>query len=271
MIDSCRDEAAIFQAVSFQNKRESLQTHRLSLSLRGVEESDLRGGSTSSVLHKKEKKKKRRRKEEREDRGVTSLPAERPGGGRQRRSVVDAGTDASCAAAHDHHLHLQHTQQQESLRDDAEPQCGPGADVTEHTEREQGGSGGRLHRPLPSSPLASPCRDMSSLTVEEDQRWVPTHVQVTVLRGRGKLTGQGQARHQRRVHHHPARQGEVLDLRGGEDHRAGVEGGVLLRAAARRAGEERRPGRELRAGADRDAPGAHRTGRVPGSGGDPAR
>ncbi|XP_054861758.1 uncharacterized protein rab11fip5a isoform X2 [Amphiprion ocellaris] len=31
---------------------------------------------------------------------------------------------------------------------------------------------------------------MSSLTVEEDQRWVPTHVQVTVLRGRG-LRGKG--------------------------------------------------------------------------------
>ena len=26
---------------------------------------------------------------------------------------------------------------------------------------------------------------MSSLTVEEDQKWLPTHVQVTVLRGRG--------------------------------------------------------------------------------------
>ncbi|XP_020515064.2 rab11 family-interacting protein 1 isoform X1 [Labrus bergylta] len=31
---------------------------------------------------------------------------------------------------------------------------------------------------------------MSSLTVEEDQKWVPTHVQVTVLRGRG-LRGKG--------------------------------------------------------------------------------
>ncbi|XP_032402776.1 dentin sialophosphoprotein isoform X1 [Xiphophorus hellerii] len=31
---------------------------------------------------------------------------------------------------------------------------------------------------------------MSSLTVEEDQRWVPTHVQVTVLKGRG-LRGKG--------------------------------------------------------------------------------
>lgn len=31
---------------------------------------------------------------------------------------------------------------------------------------------------------------MSSLTVEEDQRWVPTHVQVTVMRGRG-LRGKG--------------------------------------------------------------------------------
>lgn len=31
---------------------------------------------------------------------------------------------------------------------------------------------------------------MSSLTVEEEQRWVPTHVQVTVLRGRG-LRGKG--------------------------------------------------------------------------------
>uniref|UniRef100_A0A3B5AFC9 Flocculation protein FLO11-like n=1 Tax=Stegastes partitus TaxID=144197 RepID=A0A3B5AFC9_9TELE len=31
---------------------------------------------------------------------------------------------------------------------------------------------------------------MSSLTVEEDQRWLPTHVQVTVLRGRG-LRGKG--------------------------------------------------------------------------------
>ncbi|KAK1893983.1 Rab11 family-interacting protein 2 [Dissostichus eleginoides] len=31
---------------------------------------------------------------------------------------------------------------------------------------------------------------MSSLTVEEDQKWLPTHVQVTVLRGRG-LRGKG--------------------------------------------------------------------------------
>lgn len=31
---------------------------------------------------------------------------------------------------------------------------------------------------------------MSSLTVEEEQKWVPTHVQVTVLRGRG-LRGKG--------------------------------------------------------------------------------
>lgn len=31
---------------------------------------------------------------------------------------------------------------------------------------------------------------MSSLTVEEDQKWAPTHVQVTVLRGRG-LRGKG--------------------------------------------------------------------------------
>lgn len=31
---------------------------------------------------------------------------------------------------------------------------------------------------------------MSSLTVDEDQKWVPTHVQVTVLRGRG-LRGKG--------------------------------------------------------------------------------
>ncbi|KAM4724392.1 rab11 family-interacting protein 5 isoform 2-T2 [Anableps anableps] len=31
---------------------------------------------------------------------------------------------------------------------------------------------------------------MSSLTVEEDQRWIPTHVQVTVLKGRG-LRGKG--------------------------------------------------------------------------------
>lgn len=31
---------------------------------------------------------------------------------------------------------------------------------------------------------------MSSLTVEENQKWVPTHVQVTVLRGRG-LRGKG--------------------------------------------------------------------------------
>nr|XP_046268296.1 uncharacterized protein rab11fip5a isoform X2 [Scatophagus argus] len=31
---------------------------------------------------------------------------------------------------------------------------------------------------------------MSSLTVEEDQKWIPTHVQVTVLRGRG-LRGKG--------------------------------------------------------------------------------
>lgn len=31
---------------------------------------------------------------------------------------------------------------------------------------------------------------MSSLTAEEDQKWVPTHVQVTVLRGRG-LRGKG--------------------------------------------------------------------------------
>lgn len=31
---------------------------------------------------------------------------------------------------------------------------------------------------------------MSSLTVEEDQRWVPTHVLVTVLRGRA-LRGKG--------------------------------------------------------------------------------
>lgn len=31
---------------------------------------------------------------------------------------------------------------------------------------------------------------MSSLTVEEDQKWVPTHVQVTVLRGRD-LRGKG--------------------------------------------------------------------------------
>lgn len=31
---------------------------------------------------------------------------------------------------------------------------------------------------------------MSSLTVEEDQKWVPTHVQVTVLKGRG-LRGKG--------------------------------------------------------------------------------
>lgn len=32
--------------------------------------------------------------------------------------------------------------------------------------------------------------DMSSLTVEEDQKWTPTHVQVTVLRGRS-LRGKG--------------------------------------------------------------------------------
>lgn len=32
--------------------------------------------------------------------------------------------------------------------------------------------------------------DMSSLNVEEDLKWVPTHVQVTVLRGRG-LRGKG--------------------------------------------------------------------------------
>ncbi|MED6240298.1 hypothetical protein ATANTOWER_018947 [Ataeniobius toweri] len=31
---------------------------------------------------------------------------------------------------------------------------------------------------------------MSSLTVEEDQKWLPTHVQVTVLKGRG-LRGKG--------------------------------------------------------------------------------
>lgn len=37
---------------------------------------------------------------------------------------------------------------------------------------------------------------------------------------------QREARHQRRVHHHPAGEGEILDLRGGEDHGAGVEGGV---------------------------------------------
>ncbi len=88
------------------------------------------------------------------------------------------------------------------------------------------------------------------------------------------LTGQGQARHQRRVHHHPAGEGEILDLRGGEDHRAGVEGGVLVRGAARRAGERRAeqlPGREQRAGPHRDAPGAHRAGRVPRAGGDSAR
>ena len=87
------------------------------------------------------------------------------------------------------------------------------------------------------------------------------------------LTGQGQARHQRRVHHHPAGEGEILDRRGGEDHRAGVEGGVLVRAAPRRAGHwraKRPPGREQRARPHRDAPGGHGHGRVPRTGGDPA-
>lgn len=87
------------------------------------------------------------------------------------------------------------------------------------------------------------------------------------------LTGQGQARHQRCVHHHPAREGEVLDRRGGEDDRAGVEGGVLVRAAARCAGErraERIPSWELRANPDGDAQGAHWAGRVPRTGCDPS-
>lgn len=86
---------------------------------------------------------------------------------------------------------------------------------------------------------------------------------------RQRLTGQGQARHQRRVHHHPAGEGEILDLRGGEDHRAGVERGVHVRAAAQRAAE-RLTGREQPACPHRDAPGGHRTGRFPRTSGDPA-
>lgn len=63
---------------------------------------------------------------------------------------------------------------------------------------EQGGSGGHHHHhhhsPVASPRLVSVCAagwgDMSSLTVEEDQKWAPTHVQVTVMRGRS-LRGKG--------------------------------------------------------------------------------
>lgn len=84
-----------------------------------------------------------------------------------------------------------------------------------------------------------------------------------------KLAGQRKARHQRRLHHHSAGEGEILDLRGGEDHRAGVEGGVHVWAAAWRAGE-RLPGREQPTDPNRNAPGSHGAGPLPRTGGGPS-
>lgn len=155
---------------------------------------------------------------------MTSLPAERPArcrrpgqrGRKHRRVHTEHRTTGNFA--------------EETHSHNAAPPADPPADVTVQT---QGGSGGHHHL----SPVASHCRGCL-------ERGGGRGGHVLANRGGGPemvtdtgpgdgaekqgLTGQGQAWHQRCVHHHPAGEGEILDRRGGEDHGARVEGGVLV-------------------------------------------
>ncbi|CDQ85571.1 unnamed protein product [Oncorhynchus mykiss] len=111
---------------------------------------------------------------------------------------------------------------------------------------------------------------MSSLNIDydEDQRWVPTHVQVTVLRGRG-LRAKGK---------HGTSDVYTIIQVGKEKYSTCVlekttvpewkeECSFELLPAGW--GRGRIPPREQRLGPDGDAPGAHGTGRVSGPSRDP--
>lgn len=80
-----------------------------------------------------------------------------------------------------------------------------------------------------------------------------------------RAEAQRQRRHQRRVHHHPAGQGEVLHLGSREDPGSGMERGGLLRAARiTHAGEPR----QIHPVPDCHAQVAGGAGQVFGPGGD---
>ncbi|KAA8579255.1 hypothetical protein FQN60_007196 [Etheostoma spectabile] len=141
-----------------------------------------------------------------EDRGVTSLPAERPvrHGGRRGAETHRAGTDAAVAAEHAAaKLGEQPARAQNKLatlqrRQTAIMRHRPPTPELMEEAVDTTSTYPRLPR------LVAVCAagrtdgwsvglsrgDMSTLTVEEDQKWLPTHVQVTVLRGRG-LRGKG--------------------------------------------------------------------------------
>lgn len=142
---------------------------------------------------------------------MTSLPAERPVRQEERgRDGRCRCRRADCCETQERPGH-KHTGTRGNFAEttdghNAAPPADPGADVTVHTQsREEAADTTNTSPRLPrlASPrlvtvcaagrsLGSVCLvgDMSSLTVEEDQKWVPTHVQVTVLRGRS-LRGKG--------------------------------------------------------------------------------
>ncbi|CAB1457582.1 unnamed protein product [Pleuronectes platessa] len=140
--------------------------------------------------------------QEKEGRGVTSLPAERPvrrGGASQRRAVrgptlpLPQSRAARARNQPGDRGDFPRRQPDTAHGHNAAAPAEPGADVTAHKPEEAEppcppvASGSAAARSVSLEEAA----DMSSLTVEEEeQTWVPTHVQVTVLRGRG-LRGKG--------------------------------------------------------------------------------
>lgn len=79
--------------------------------------------------------------------------------------------------------------------------------------------------------------------------------------------GEGQERHQRCVRGPPSGQGEVPDVRGGEERDSGVEGGGHLRPAAAAAWRRRRRIRAQHAAGPGPSPGSGGPGQAAGAGG----